>query len=156
MNFARPSRLRRGVTLIEAVAVVLVLAISVPPTVMGMVESVNRRADAIQLIRVTTLASSVLNQIQSDSLTADIGSDVPAYLDDATTGLRSRLSPVSSVLVVGGISYDVQISGKVSSSLTASGTASLDVFRTVTVTITYVDAWGVTRSVPFTTVIAAP
>lgn len=156
MNLSRVFRSRRGATLIEAVAVVLVLAIAVPPTVTGMVQAVNRREDAIQLIRATTLASAVLNQIQSDSVTADIGSDVPAYLDTPATGLRDRLDPVTSVLLIGGMTYDVDMSAKLNASLNTSGDPSFDVFRTVTVTIDYVDAWGAARTLPFTTVIATP
>ncbi len=153
----KPSpRSRRGATLIEAVVVVLVLAIAVPPMVTGVADSVNRRADTIQLIRASTLASTVLNQIKSDSVATDIGANVTTYLNAPATGLRARLAPVTSVMTSAGLAFDVTISGLKDLSLTSSGVPTRDLFRTVTVTVRFTDSRGGLREIPFDTVVSIP
>lgn len=147
---------RRGATLIEAVAVVLVLAIAVPPTIAWMMSADARRTDAIRITQATTLAASVLDQVLSDSVTADIGASVSTYLNTQTTGLRARLAPVTDLYTTAGLTYSVDFSPAVDSTLNTSATSALNIYRRVTVTAMFVDSAGVTRSAPVTTVISIP
>jgi hypothetical protein len=151
-----PLKVRRGATLIEAVIVVLVLAIAVPPMVVGVSDSVNRRSDAIQLIRASTLASTVMNQIKSDSITTDIGTDIATYLNRPATGLRARLDRVTSIMTSAGLSYDVAVSERLNLSLVPSGNPTRDLFRTVTVTVRFTDSKGSLQQIPFDTVVSIP
>ena len=131
---------RRGTTLIEAVVVVLVLAIAVPPTISGMMGSATRRADAIQITRATALAASVLDQIMCDAITVDIGLSPTNYVDTAVTGLRARVAGTTSLYTNLGMSYTVTIGPKVGSSLVATGLVATDLFRQVTVAASYTDS----------------
>lgn len=150
------AKARRGTTLIEAVVVVLVLAIAVPPTISGMMGSAARREDAIQITRATTLAASVLEQIMCDAVTADIGADPSAYLDTAVNGLRDRVAATTSLYTDLGMTYSVTVGPEVSSSLVTTGHAAQDVYREVVVSVTFVDASGTTRTIPVTTMISKP
>lgn len=151
-----PPKIRRGATLIEAVIVVLVLAIAVPPMVVGVSDSVGRRSDAIQLIRASTLASAVMNQIKSDSITTDIGADVATYLNRPATGLRARMDRVTSIMTAAGLSFNVAVSDRLDLSLVPSGNRNRDLFRTVTVTVRFTDSIGSVREIPFDTVVSIP
>lgn len=126
--------------------VIIVLAIAVPPTVGFLNASAAQRADAINTQRATTLAQGVM-----ESVLADVASSTPgrgygalagmsAYLDTPSTGLRTRLTGVTDLYTSMGMSYSVSASAQVSSSGAATGNASLDVFRIVTVTVTYPSA----------------
>lgn len=156
MSRSAPNSVRRGASLIEAVAVVLVLAIAVPPTISMTLESANRRADAIAITRATTLASAVMDQILCDAVTDDLGANVPAYLETPSTGLRARLAPVASIYTDQGFTFEVSMSGLMDRSLTASGDPARDLYRTVDVTVRYVDSTGAARAIPVTTVISLP
>jgi hypothetical protein len=147
---------RRGTTLIEAVAVVLVLALAVPPTISGMMSSASRRADAIQIARATTFAGSVMDQVMCDAVTVDIGASSAAYLDTPTTGLRARLSSTATLYTGMGMSFTVTFGPLVDSTLVTSGVVARDLFRQVIVSVTFVDSTGTSRTIPVTTVISTP
>jgi Tfp pilus assembly protein PilV len=148
--------LRRGASLIEAVAVVLVLAIAVPPTITWMDRAAARRMDSIQIIRATNLASSVLDQILSDAATTDVGAQPTTYLDTPTTGLRARLATLTAIDLAAGVSYDAAFGPLVASTLASTGDAGRDLYRVVTVTSSYTDSTGVVRTVPITGIVTKP
>ena len=87
----------RAFTLLEAIIVVLVLALSVPPTVAWLGDSAARRADSVNAVRASALATTVMETILADasSTSPSLGfgafANSAAYLDTASTGLRARL-----------------------------------------------------------------
>lgn len=151
-----PQPRRRGTSLIEAVAVVLVLAICVPPTIAWMMSGAQRRDDAVRIIRATTLAQAVMEQVLCDASNTDVGAAPAAYLDTAVTGLRARLSSVASIYTGAGFSYDVAFGPLSDASLTVTGAPAADLYRTVTVTVSYTSARGAAVSIPVSGVVAKP
>lgn len=135
--------LRRGSTLIEVVVIVATLAIAVPPALVTLREMAGQRADSVSVARATALASAVLEQIIADSASDEPGlgfgafADPAAYMTTGTTGLRDRLAWVADPFESVGLSYEVEFSGLVGPSGSATGNPSQDVFRRVTVTVTY-------------------
>lgn len=154
MTPRRHPHARRGTTLIEAVIVVIILAVSVPPTVSWLLRAADRRSDAILVTRATTLASTVLDQIMSDSTASDIGSS--ATYVDGSGGLRSRLATLTQADTAGGLTYTVQFGAASNQNLVVSPTSTTNLYRTVTVTVAFTDSAGVSRSVPISTVISKP
>jgi len=144
---------RRGFTLIEAVIVILALAISLPATLVWLDESNQRRVDSVNATRATALATLVMEQVLADaaSKNASLGFSALAnsatYLNTATTGLVARLSTMTSLYSGMGMTYSVTIGGLVSSSGAASGNATQDVFRNVNVAVSYSGADGSARTV---------
>lgn len=147
MNTARAIR-RRAFTLIEAVTVVLVLALAVPPAVSWLDEAVSARADSVNATRAAALAGAVIEHILADcsSTAAGLGFDAlaapSAYLDTPTTGLRARLAAVSDFYAALGFAYSVSIGPLVDDSASENPDSSLNVFRVVTVTVDFPSAAG--------------
>lgn len=152
---------RRGFTLIEAVIVVVVIAISIPPTMMWFDAAVNRRMDAVNTLRGTTLATLVLEHIL-----ADVNSDAPGlgmsaldnastYLDAPGTGLRARLATATGEYQRLGFSYDIIIDRASDYQGIATGTGA-DVFRRVTVQITIPRGEGEAVTMPVSMMVSAP
>lgn len=141
MRLRRPSR--RGFSLLEAIIVILVLAVSVPSTVAWLGEAAARRADAVNAVRASTLATTVMESIMADASSTDPGlgfaafANAAAYLDAPTTGLRSRLASLTAPAEALGFSYDVTISALVDSTGTVNPDSAQNLFRKVTVTVEY-------------------
>ena len=137
---------RRAFTLIEVVAIVIILALAVPPSLMFMDQSTSRRADAINAMRATTLATLVMESILADvaSTNASLGyaalASSSTYLDTPTTGLKARISTLQSTYADMGMSYSVTIGSEVNAAGIVSATLSDNVFRQITVTVTYPSA----------------
>ena len=145
---------RRGFTLIEVVTMVMVLAIAVPPTLELLMSNSASRANVINTARATMLASNVLEGVLSDvsssdaSLGFDALADVNSYLNTPSSGFYNRMSPGTQSYTTLGMSYTVSISRLVA----ADGIESLDVnenvFRTVTVLVSYPSADGAAYTLP--------
>ncbi len=154
------SRFARGVTLIEAVLVVLVLALTVPAAMTMITEGNESRRQSAEVARATTLAAAVLEQIIADSVSPDgsLGfaafADASAYLSTATTGLYDRLDPVTSVYTDDGMAYTVSIGDLATAEGVVTGDADDDVFRLITVTVTFDDPDGGTLTLPVSVVLA--
>lgn len=139
---------RRGFTLIEAVAVVLVLALVVPPTLGWMQASADRRADSVAAMRATTLATLVIENVIADAASTAPGLGFAAlatpttYLDTPTTGLRARLESLTSGYEAQGMSYSVEVGALVDSTLSVNADAAANLFRVVTVRVTCPSATG--------------
>lgn len=160
MNSKTLVRLKsRGVTLVEAVIVVLVLAIAVPASMSMISEGNESRRQSADVARAITLASGVLEQIMADSISADASlgfdalSDSAAYLSTTTTGLYDRLDPLTSVYTDAGMAYAVTIGALSDSSGTATGDSNQDLFREITVTVTFDDPDGNTLSLPVSVIL---
>jgi type II secretory pathway pseudopilin PulG len=137
----RPAH-RRAFTLLEAVMVVLVLAIAVPPTLVFFQSRANQHADAISALRATTLAQSVMEHVLADAssntpaLGYDAFANITTYLDTPATGLRARLTTLSAPYDAAGIDWSVAFSVPVASNGVASGVPADNLFRIATVTVT--------------------
>ena len=145
MNRLR-SHARPAFTLLEAVMVILVLALAVPPTVAFLDQSASARADAVNTTRATTLAQCVMENVLADASSTAPGlgyaafADMTTYRDTPTTGLRDRISPMTGLFTGMGMSYTVGASAPVASTGTTSGVVDQDIFRVVTVTVTFESA----------------
>ncbi len=134
---------RRGFSLLEAIIVVLVLALSVPPTVVWLGESAARRVDSVNAVRASALATTVMESILADasSTAPSLGfgafANSSTYLDSPTTGLRARISALTSPVESIGFSYGVTFSALVDSTGVVNADTSKNLFRKVTVTVSY-------------------
>ncbi len=143
---ARYLRNRRGFSLIEVVIAVVVLAIAVPPSLGLLESSAARRADAVNTTRATILASSVLEGILADIASSDgaLGmaalADSGAYLDTPTTGFYDRMDDSLGIYQKYGITYTVEIGSLVSADGTVAADENENVFRVVTVYVSYPSA----------------
>jgi type II secretory pathway pseudopilin PulG len=156
------STCRAAFSLIEAVVVVIVVAVAVPPSMMWLDEAVTRRVDAANLNRATMLASAVLETVLADSASDAAGLGFAAfatpatYLDGAGAGLRARMSTVFTPYQTVGMSYNVTIGDLVSSSGAANADIAQNVFRKITVEVSYPAAAGGTQVLALSCVVTSP
>lgn len=152
---------RRAFSLIEVVIAVIVLAIAVPPTLNLMDSAGAGRADAINTTRASLLATSVLEMV-----TADINSDAAGlgfealtgpsdYLEHPSDGLYARLETATDPYTSAGLSYSVEIGGLVSADGTVSADADDNIFRVITVRVSFASASTASYQVPFSTMVSA-
>jgi len=158
----RMAQLRRAFSLIEAVVVVVVIAVAVPPSMMWLDEAVTRRYDAANLNRATILSSAVLETILADAASDSAGlgfaafANAAAYVDGAGSGLRARLARVFGPYQSAGMSYQVTIGGLISASGSPDADATQNLFRKITVDVTYPSASGGNQTLSMSCVVAAP
>ena len=144
---------RRAFSLLEVVAVVLILAIAVPPTVAVLQQRTTDRVNAVNTARATVLAQGVLENVLADAQSAATGQGYAAfantntYLNTAVTGLRARLTNLTQPYQNLGMTWDVSFSVPVSSTGTATGNSAQDLFRISTVSVQAPDASGGTLTV---------
>ena len=143
---SRTPRRRSGFTLLECIFVVVILALTVPVSVMFLEQRTSERRDALQYTRANTLARSVLENVLADVSSKDSGlgysklASSSTYLDSPTTGLYARLDPMISMYGDMGIRCAVTIGSESAANGVVSGTAANNVFRTVTVTATFTNS----------------
>ncbi|CAG1008101.1 hypothetical protein PHYC_03519 [Phycisphaerales bacterium] len=144
----RHGQLRRGFSLVEAIIVVLVLAISIPPTVVWLGDAGARRADAVNAVRASTLSTAVMETILADASSTAPGlgfgafANSAAYLDTPMTGLRARIASITGLFESMGFAYTVTFSALVDSAGVVNADPGLNLFRKVTVSVTYAAAGG--------------
>ncbi len=147
-------RMRSAFSLLEVVAVVVALAFAVPAMLMWFDEATTSQIDAVNINRASTLGNAVMENVIADVASTASGqgfaalANRTAYLDTATTGLRARLSATASPYTSLGFSWDVTIGALTDYRGVATGNTRLDVFRLVTVTVTFPSARGGTLSLP--------
>ena len=136
----------RGFSLIESIVIIIVLAIAVPPSLQLLDSAAASRADSINTTRATLLAMTVMEQVLADVYSADpsLGfdalADSDAYLNTAGTGLVDRIAVVTDTYAALGISYSVQIGPLAQADGTVSGDADLDIYREITVVVSFPSA----------------
>lgn len=141
---------RRGFTLIEAVVVIVALALIIPPAVGWLGRAGDDRIDAVNATRASFLASSVMEHVIADvsSPNAALGftglNSASVYLNTAVTGLYARLSAMTAPYASAGFTYSVAIGPLVDQTGVVNGNASLNVFRVITVSVTFPSAHGST------------
>lgn len=150
----------RAFTLIEVVIVVLVLALAVPPTLMFMNESVSRNADAVNVMRATTMATCIMETILADVASTDPSLGYAAlansstYLDTPFTGMNARLSTLLTPYTDVGMSYTVTIGAEVNSAGVVSATPAENVFRIITVAVEFPSAQQASSSVTLSAMVS--
>ncbi len=161
MKVQRIKKTRRGFTLIEAVVMVLVLSIAVPPTLEVLMSNSAARANIINTGRATMLASNVLEGIIADVSSSDgaLGfealADSNAYLNANPNGFYDRMGPATESYGDLGLSYTVEIGNLVGSDGLVSGEASENIFRTVTVRVVYPSSDGDEFTLPVSIMVSS-
>ena len=152
--------LRRAFSLIEVVIAVIVLAIAVPPTLNLMDSAGAGRVDAINTTRATLMATSILETVMADVTSADedLGfaafEDTSTYLQHPVEGLYARLqSPLEPYTSVG-LSYTVEISELLSQDGTVSTETDENIFRQITVRVTFVSASTASFEIPLSSIVS--
>jgi hypothetical protein len=144
---------RRAFTLIEAVVIVVVLAIALPTTLNWLDEANQRRVDSVNATRATALATCVMEHILGDvsSRNASLGfaalANSSTYLNTATTGLVARLTTFTSPYNTMGFAYTVTIGALVDRTGVTTGVATSDLYRIITVSVNFTGADGTARTV---------
>jgi type II secretory pathway pseudopilin PulG len=146
------ARRRGAFTLIESVVIVVVLAISLPATLTWLDQANMRRVDAVNSTRATAMATSVMEHVLADvaSKNASLGfgalANSATYLNTPVTGLTARLSTFASLYTSMGFSYAVNIGALVDKTGTTTGNGAQDIFRVITVTVSFTGADGTGRT----------
>lgn len=156
-RLCRTSR-RRGFTLIEAVIIVLMLAIAVPTSTRMIIDASAERADRVLLAAGTTYASAVLEQIIADVSAGglDVLADDALYLDTPGTGLWARCAWISAPYEARGIEAEITISGLMSRTGEVSLTAEENRFRLIEVSVSVPTSTGEMLHVPVSVMVGEP
>ncbi|MFM9957163.1 MAG: hypothetical protein ACKVZJ_03740 [Phycisphaerales bacterium] len=147
-NSSRRFAARGGFSLVEAIVVVIVVSLLVPPSVSMLQQAQTSRMDSTNTLRAGVLARAVMEQVLADASSPSASRGMAAlanpttYLDTGTTGLKARLASVTSAYQTLGLSWDLSIGGLISQSGSADADSTKNIYRAVTVTVT----WNSARS----------
>jgi hypothetical protein len=136
---ARRRTLRRGFTLIEAVSIIVILTIALPPMLWAIRDSHARRVNPIMSSKARWLASEKLEDIIADRHSTTRGYP---YL---IAGNYAAENPIGGF---SGFSRSVSFA-ETTGDLVTIGTG----FKRATVTVSWADATGVSRALSLSTVI---
>jgi type II secretory pathway pseudopilin PulG len=131
----RPSR---AFTIVEAVIAVCILGVAMPAMLWAIKESVRTRANPVLAARARWLAAEKLEDVIADRHSTTRGY---AYL------LNANYAAETPVTGFAGMNRSVSITE------TGPNFAAGTGWKTVTVTVTYTDGTGVSRSLPLSTVL---
>ena len=151
----------RAFSLIEVVIAVLVLAIAVPPTLNLLEDAGAGRVDSINTTRATMLAMSVIEMITADidssaeGLGFDALADEALYFETPNTGFHDRIESLIEPYLDVGLSYSVDIGALVSADGSVSEDVDENVFRVITVRVTFPSANTSSYVVPISTMVSA-
>lgn len=129
-----------GFTLIEVIIAVVVLAITIPPVFWALRNANVQRVDPINLSRARWLVNEKVEDVLADARSTTRGY---SYL---VSGNYASESPVSGFT---GFSRSVAISESGANLVAGSGTG----YKTIAVTVNYVDGKGATKSLSVSTVV---
>lgn len=151
---------RTGLTLIEAIIAIVVLSLAVPTTVVMLRDAASVRADAIATTRATWLANAVVEQIIADAASRAAGlglsafDDPQTYLGDPDAGLRSRIAFVTLPYESMGFSYTINVGQPQSAAGDQTGSPEHDLYRAITVTVSWNSTRGDVKSTAISTLIS--
>lgn len=143
---------RRAFTLVESLAVVVVLSVAIPPAVSMMTDATRAQVDSVKQTRATWFATAILEHIIADVNSDDVNlgfdalADSNAYLTTPTTGLNDRLNVITTLYAGLGFTHSVQIGDLSDATGTVTGDPDVDVFRTITVGVTWTNMKGASRT----------
>ncbi len=142
----------RAVTLIEAMIVVVVLALAIPPILAMTTDVVDARVESVRISEATALAQGIAEHVLADAhATGDatgepVGmgamADAAAYMEHPTTGLRARLAWMAEPYETRGITWSVEIGELCNSDGEATGSSDADLYRRVRVLVSFVGSRG--------------
>lgn len=150
---ARGRTCGRGVTLVEAVLAVVVLALAVPPVLSMSVEANAARVNAALTTRASVLAQAVLEEVLADVVSdnASLGFDALADAGYADTVLPARLNASDApgaIAASSGLAWTLEVGDLVSATGEADSDAALNAYRLVTVRVSYRSAGGASIVMP--------
>ena len=151
-SFSIPPARRRAFTLVESLAVIVVLSVAIPPAVSMMVDSARAQADSVTQARATWFATTVLEHIIADVNSDDAGlgfdalADSNAYLTTPKTGLEDRILTASAFYSGLGLTHTVQIGALSDASGVITGDPGQDIYRTITVSVAWTTLQGNSRT----------
>lgn len=129
-----------GFTLIEVIIAVVVMAIAIPPVFWALRDTNVRRVNPINISRARWLVNEKIEDVLADARSTTRGY---SYLTNANYPSES---PVAGFT---GFSRSVAVSESGASLVAGSGTG----YKTIAVTVNYVDGKGVTRALNISTVV---
>ena len=155
---SRLSGCRRGFSLIEAVLIVLMISIAVPPSIGMMTEASATRSDRVLLSTAMSYAQGLADQVMADVSAGglDILADQNLYLDAPGTGFWARMSWVAAPYQTRNLTAAITISERVSWQGTVSVDPGENLFRKVTVTIGVPTSDGQLLDVPVSLMLGKP
>lgn len=137
---------RRGFSLIEAVAAIVILGLIAPVSMFALRDAAAARSASVQLTRAVWLANAVMETVLADVASAeatlgfDALADENAYLNTPATGLIARLADTTDFYEDLGFEWSIEISELVAADGAASGESDEDLYRVITVEVTWVGA----------------
>lgn len=132
---------RRGFTLIEVIIAIVVMSIAVPPMFWALRQANVQRVDPINLSRARWLACEKLEDINADAFSTTRGY---TYLSNSNYPSEATVSGFT------GFSRSVSVSESGADLVAGSGTG----YKTVVVSVGYVDGKGTGRTLSVSTVVA--
>lgn len=139
---------RRGFSMIEVIVCVLMLSLAVPPVLEMVRTAGSDRADTVNTNRAVVLATLVLESVVADvssdhsALGFAAFADATAYLTQPGSGLNERLSAISEPYTAIGMGWTLEIGPLVGPEGIAEADPGRNLFRTVTVRVSYPSASG--------------
>ena len=143
---------RRAFTLVESLAVVVVLSIAIPPAVSMMADAARAQADSVSTTRATWFATALLEQVIADVNSDDAGlgfaalADSNVYLTTPKVGFNDRNGPLIAHYSGLGLTHSVLIGDLADAGGVVTGDADEDVFRTITVGVAWTTLKGDSRT----------
>jgi len=140
----RRSGRTKAFTLVEAIAIVIVLGLAVPATVGMLYDATRQRVQTRQNLEADRFASAILETVLADAYNPDAGLGLDAVTDPAYERLIApRLGGLAEFYKQRGFAYRIGVSGPVGLDADpASGTE----YRYVTATVEWMPAGSTTRS----------
>ena len=153
-----PTRARRAFSLFEALAVIIMVAIAIPPMASIAQSRAASVSDASRRHVATHLAVGVTEAILADveSASPRLGFEGLArgdYLTAAADGVRTRLAAMAAPGAAMGITYDVTIGSPVDIKGKAAAFNAQFALRLITVTASWTSATGTPLSLEITTMV---
>jgi len=139
---------QRGFSLLEAVIVVLTVSVAVPSTVRWLTDAASQRANSVNTVRAAALATAVMESVIADVASSGPGlgfsalDDAVAYETTPVSGLRARLSGVTSAYEAIGFTYALEVSPLLDRTGAINADAGQNVYRKVTVRVEFASAEG--------------
>ncbi len=149
---------RSGFSLIEAVLIILMISVAIPPSIAMMTEASANQADRVLLATAMSYAQGISDQIMADVSAngLDILADANLYLDAGGTGLWARMGWVTEPYESRDLTSTVSISELVDYQGNVSADPAENLFRIVTVTIGIPTSDGKFLDVPVSMVLGEP
>lgn len=142
--------------MVEAVLVVVVIALAVPVTLRALDEAGRSARHAARVERASTFAGAIMETVTADAHSPLIGFNgisAPEYLSDPAAGLDTRIVPLVELYAADGLTHELEIGEASDADGSVTGDPARDVFRAVTVRVSWTDTRGQESAVEMTTLV---